>query len=555
MKRRATPRAVATGPAGAATVVATALLLLSPPPSLAQDTTHPRDMNLPATGFARPDPERFRVELDNGLVVYVVEDHTVPLVSFSAFASVGTAHGPEGAAEVLLRGLQQGPAGVGAGDFRRTLEAMVAEYQVAMGAEETEITLNVPAEDAVAALRLLAGVLQTPNLPDLPTLARGPASAAGDNRSDAAAGESGPILYEGSLDATVGAFHDRLFDGHPYGYQPTADDFAALNRQTVAEFGAAYLSPDNVTLAIAGDFAATEMREVLIAAFGSWSARPAPEPTSFAPVATEAPRRLYLHDVDKLQGWVVLGHELPLVPVEEQAALEVMNYILGGGHFDTRLFRVTRDRRGLTNDDSGFLEPSLHGPGAYTFRTYGRPAVIRLLIELTLREIERIRGALVTEEELFVAQGALVDGAFAAGFADGNATARTLALEWLRDGNHGRSAAYADRVRAVTREQVRAAAQKYLHPERMTIVVIGPIDEIRAAPPIENERRLDDYGRSGSTPRSQTGAAAPAQTAAAASPETGRLGNQQRSPKTPPTSTTSGSTAILEEMRRDRGSR
>ncbi len=497
MKRRAAPAAVATGPAVSATVIAAALLLLSPPPSIAQDTTHPRDMNLPPTGFARPDPERFRVELDNGLVVYLVEDHTVPLVNFSAFASVGTAHGPEGAAEVLLRGLQQGPADLGEGDFRRTLEAMVAEYGVAMGAEETEITLNVPAEDAAAALRLLAGVLQAPRLPDPDSLAPGPAPGGGGNRAATAAGESGPVLYEGSPEATVQAFRDHLFEDHPYGYQPTADDFAALDRQTVEELAATYLSPNNVTLAIAGDFAAADMRQALIAAFGNRPARPAPEPTTFAPVTTETPCRLYLHDVDKLQGWVVLGHELPVVPEDDQAALEVMNYILGGGHFDTRLFRVTRDRRGLTNDDSGFLEPSLHGPGAYTFRTSGRPPVVRLLIELTLREIERIREGLVPKEELFVAQGALVDGTFTAGFADGNATARTLALEWLRHGNHAPSATYPDRVRAVTREQVRAAAQKYLHLERMNIVVIGPIDEIRGASPIEDERRLEEYGRSG----------------------------------------------------------
>ncbi len=488
--------AVATGPAIAVAVVAAALLLLSPSSSHAQDTTHPRDMNLPASGFTRPDPERFRVELDNGLVVYIVEDHTVPLVTFSAFASVGTAHGPEGAAEVLLRGLQQGPAEFGPGDFRATLEAMVADYRVTMGTEETEITLNVPTGDAAAALRLLADVLRTPRLPDPASLAPGATPGTGANRSATAAGESGPVLYEGSLDATVDAFRDHLFAGHPYRYQPTAADFAALDRRTVAELSAAYLSPGNVTLAIAGDFAAADMSAALGAAFGSWPARPAPEPTTFAPVATEVPRRLYLHDVDKLQAWIVLGHELPRVPEEDQAALAIMNYILGGGHFDTRLFRVTRDRRGLTNDDSGFLEPSLHGPGAYTFRTYGRPAVVRLLIELTLREIERIRDGLVPEEELFVAQGALVDGTFAAAFADGNATARTLAREWLRHGDHARSAAYPDRVRAVTREHVRTAARKYLHPERMNIVVIGPLDAIRAAPTLENEQRLEEYGRS-----------------------------------------------------------
>ena len=106
------------------------------------------------------------------------------------------------------------------------------------------------------------------------------------------------------------------------------------------------------------------------------------------------------------------------------------------------------------------------------------------------------RAALVSEEELFVAPGALADGTFAAGFSGGNATARTFAREGLRDGNHSRSAPYPDRIRTVTREQVRAAAQKYLHPERMNIVVIGPIDEIRAAPPIEDERQLEEYGRS-----------------------------------------------------------
>jgi len=122
--------------------------------------------------------------------------------------------------------------------------------------------------------------------------------------------------------------------------------------------------------------------------------------------------------------------------------------------------------------------------------------VIRLLIELTLREIDRMRQSLVPEEELFVAQGALADGTFAAGYADGNATARTLAREWLLRGNHSASSAYQDRIRAVTREDVRAAAQKYLHPERMNIVIIGPIDAIRAAPQIEDERTLEEYGRS-----------------------------------------------------------
>ncbi|NIP58875.1 MAG: insulinase family protein, partial [Gemmatimonadetes bacterium] len=205
-------------------------------------------------------------------------------------------------------------------------------------------------------------------------------------------------------------------------------------------------------------------------------------------------RTVHLYPAEKLQGWIVLGHALPPVPPEERAALEVMNYILGGGHFDTRLFRETRDERGLTNDDSGYLEPYVRGPGTYTFRTYGRPGAVKLLLEITMREIERIRSEPVTEEELFVARGALADGSFADRWAGGTGVARSLALEAFERGGHRASATYRERVRAVTATDVRAAARKYLHPERMTVVIVGPLDEIRAAPPLESERELEAWG-------------------------------------------------------------
>jgi zinc protease len=190
---------------------------------------------------------------------------------------------------------------------------------------------------------------------------------------------------------------------------------------------------------------------------------------------------------------LVLGSVLPVVPREDEAALEVMNYILGGGHFDTRLFREARDKRGLTNDASGFLEPAVSGPGTYTFRTYGRPGAVRLLLHLTLAEIERMRAAPVTEEELFVARGALADGVFAIRYRDGWATARSFAEEHARYGDPSWSDAYPERVRAVTAADVLSAARTYLHPERMTIVLVGPMEEIQAAPPIEGEGLLVSY--------------------------------------------------------------
>ena len=80
---------------------------------------------------------------------------------------------------------------------------------------------------------------------------------------------------------------------------------------------------------------------------------------------------------------------------------------------------------------------------------------------------------LVSEEELFVAKGALSDGDFAMRFEDGHAVARTFAKELMNYGTFQHLFRYVRRVRSVSAEDVRRAARRYLHPERMVVVVVG----------------------------------------------------------------------------------
>ena len=177
--------------------------------SLAQDTRHPRKMNLPSSSFMRPDPQDFRVTLDNGLVAYVVEEHQVPLVSLTALVAAGTADdAKEGAAEILNHVFKQaGPAGVA---FRDALQEMVADYRVDMGGEVTKISLNVPTEDAGRALRLLAGLLKAPHISSEAVETLGARSAKKANASEPATGESGAVLYEGSLIGREAGLHPAL---------------------------------------------------------------------------------------------------------------------------------------------------------------------------------------------------------------------------------------------------------------------------------------------------------------------------------------------------------
>ena len=87
-----------------------------------------------------------------------------------------------------------------------------------------------------------------------------------------------------------------------------------------------------------------------------------------------------------------------------------------------------------------------------------------------------------------------MDGLWATRYATGLDATRSYALEWLRRGQHDWSAGYPERIRAVTPEQIRAVAQEYLHPERMIVSVVGPLEAIGGAPMIESEPQLGAWG-------------------------------------------------------------
>lgn len=437
----------------------------------AQDLTDPPRMGLPESDFTRPDPADFQLSLDNGLVAFVAEANQVPLVTLSAFVRAGKVDdNKQGAAETLLQALRNaGPAGSSPMEFLDTLTAMTADYKVIMHDEWTEISLNVPTEDLAAALPLFAELVTNPAITN-ESLQNAAASAAPAGTD--LGGESGPALYEGSLAIAVNRFNDRLYVGHQYGYRPDKQDFKELSVADVQAFHDAYFVPTNMTLAIAGDIDPDNIQERIAELFADMPYAEAPATPSMPTVALQ-PREQFNYPVEKLQSWLVFGHVLPPVPLEDEAALEVMNYILAGGHLLTRMTVVTRYLYGYTNDASGFLEQKWFGPGTYDFRSYSRHEVIEPIFDNMMAEIEKIRVEKVSDEELFVAKGALTDGNFQVRYLDGYALTRDFAIERLRYGSHARSANYVERVRAVDADDVLAAARKYLHPDNVQVVLVG----------------------------------------------------------------------------------
>jgi zinc protease len=376
----------------------------------------------------------------------------------------------QGAAESLQDALQNsGPSGMSSSDFKSSLKQMAAEFVVEMHDEWTEITLNVPAEDLDQALGMFAGLLRHPAISSA-NIERAARKFAPQTRDHG--GDSGTALYEGSMNAAVDRFYEIIYQGHPYGRRPSTGDFDDLHTDDVANFHARNFVPGNMTIAVAGAIDLEEINGRLVEHFGDWVAAEVPDVKQM-PAITRTRAALHHLPSNKLQSWMVIGHDLPPVPLEEQAALEVMNYIMGADHLNTRMMVETRYKYGYTNDASGFLEDRWYGPGSYTFRSYSRPEVIENIYQNMMGEIIRVRSEEVTEKEMFVTKGALADGGFPVRYVDGYALTRNFALERLRYGNHDRSASYVQRIRAVSKEDVLKAARKYLRPDNMQVILLG----------------------------------------------------------------------------------
>ena len=440
-------------------------------PSLSQDLTHPRQMGLPESDYTRPDPAEYELALENGLIVYVAEADQVPLVTMSAFVRGGVmSDEKQGAAESLADAQKNsGPSGMSSSDFKSSLKEMTAEFVVEMHDEWTEITLNVPAEDLDQALPIFAGLLRQPAISDA-NIERAASSVAPEAKD--LGGESGTALYEGSMNAAVDHFYEIIYKDHPYGRRPTTNEFNDLSAEDVVDFHTRYFVPGNMTIAVAGAIDVDEINARLVDLFGDWAAADVPEVKQMQAI-TRSRAALHHFPAKKLQSWLVIGHDLPPVPPEEQAAFEVMDYIMGAYHLNTRMMRETRYKYGYTNDASSFAEDRWYGPGGYTFRSYSRPEVIERIYGNMMGALIRIGDEEVSEHEMFVAKGALADGIFQVRYLGGYALTRSFALERLRYGNHDRSASYVQRIRAVSKEDVLHAARKYIRPDNMQVIVLG----------------------------------------------------------------------------------
>lgn len=431
----------------------------------------PRDMRFQPVRFTPPEPER--VVLENGMVVYLLEDYELPLITMSATIRTGGWLDP--ADKIGLAGLvgltmrTGGTARLSAQELDEELERISARISVGIGPEAGGASLDVLRKDFARGLELLADVLMTPAFEEARVeLAKLQAIEGIRRRQDQpqsiAGREFAKLLYGAA---------------HPLARESSVETVSRISREDLVAFHAASIHPNGIILGVTGDFEKGAMLAALRARFGAWQPGDVPvRPPAEAEPGGEAGKRV-VRFIGKgtSQTHLRAGHRSVSEDDPDYAALSILNDILGGSSFRSRLFQDIRTKQGLAYSVGSALRPGTHEPGAWLMRAETQFSSTRQVIDRLVMNVERLRREPVSEAELQEAKEAFVNS-FVFSFSSPSAiVGRLIALEY--DGlPKDFLQEIHDKVIALTREDLLRAARTHLHPDRLRILAVGPSEPL-----------------------------------------------------------------------------
>lgn len=431
-------------------------------PLLSHDWKHPREFTFQPVSFRPPDPGE--LVRSGGVRALVLEGADETLVRLTAAAPLGRLYerpGEAGASDYIAQMLAD-PDGWAAGrQIASRLASVGARVQVEQWLDATRVSIEVLEEDWREGLAILIDLLRglKPDPVALTAYRTGPG-------------------YTAVLGGVEGAGFrpavelQRRLAGYPLA---PPDPGVPVSAQAVRAVISRSLAADAVVLAVAGAVSRRDAVAALDA--GGWPPIGV-VPTRAAVASRGAGGSIETVDAPTLEGWIAIGRYIEPVARAEQAALAVMADLLG-----TRLNIAAREIRGLANRDLFLLPQEFGFGGLMHVRTGGRPEAVAPLVKISLEELQRLRAAddEVSAEELERAKGGLVLGQWQGALDGVRPASSTYALELLRYGDLQRLVGWPAAVDAVTAEQVKAAARRYLDPTQMVTVVVGPLEKIRTA--------------------------------------------------------------------------
>lgn len=416
-------------------------------------------------------PKIQKTELPNGLRIWLVEYHKVPIVAFNLVLSAGSERDPlamPGLASMTAAMIQEGTQTRTSLQIADEIDAIGATMNVNSQTDFAGATLNCLTKHLNAALAVYADVLIHPSIPEKEF-----ARVKNDRIT--------MLLQQKDRPTTIAsmAFGRILYgSAHPYGNDVSGNEqsIKGMTRDDLVRFYKTYYRPNNGTLIVVGDVTMETLLPRVTKAFADWTKADVPAPRTFA-MPTVATRTIYLIDKPGApQSEIRIGYPALARATPDFFPVTLMNLVLGG-QFSSRLNSNIRERRGFSYGvRSNFQFTRLPGPfvasgGVQTAKTDSA-------LQEFLHEIDLMRERGVTAEELEFAKNR-TNGTFVTGFETPAQIAAGLVNLVVYGLPEDYFANYLKNVDGVTLADIQRVASQYLDTSRMAIVVVGDVKSIR----------------------------------------------------------------------------
>jgi len=419
---------------------------------------------LPVVQAPAAEPLGKRILLDNGMVLLLSEKHTIPMVTVNMAIKAGITAEPEGKAglaSITASLLTQGTARRTANQISSEIEFVGGGLTVSGGDDFSTAGLTVLTKDLRIGFDLLSDVLMHPAFEQQEIDRKIKEMLASIQRQKE---EPQVVASE--------AFEKAVYGRHAYGR--TNEDVAAylprLVRQDILDFYAARYSPNTIIIAVVGDVSEKEIIPLIHAYFKGWKPNNQPLPAAIAPPIMG---KTVVQKIDKqvAQANIDIGHMGISRENPDYFAVSVMNYILGGGGFSSRLMDNIRDNRGLAYDvHSSFAAQK--EPGIFTISIQTKNESANEVIAETLRELRRIQNEPVLDKELSDAK-AYLTGSFPLRMDTFGKIASMMTSVEIYNLGLDYPQKYPLIINAITKDDIQRVAKKYLHPDKVVVVVVA----------------------------------------------------------------------------------
>ncbi|MBD3179188.1 MAG: hypothetical protein GF417_06080 [Candidatus Latescibacteria bacterium] len=422
---------------------------------------HPRDLKYPDLKLTMPEYQEFT--LDNGMEVFFIEDHEIPIVNISML--VKNYYPPREklgrntmAAWVMRNG---GSENWPADKLNDELEFRAARISFSGQSLNTTISLDCLKKDLPDIMAIYADLIMHPVFPEdkiemkrktmLEALRR-----KNDKPRNIAGREYGKLIYR----------------GHPYGWEPTEENYQNITREDLVEFHESYFHPGNTIVGISGDVTREEIISLLNEKFRGWEES---EVTvqEVPPVELEERKNFnYAEKADMNQAYIMMGHLGIRNDHPRRCAINIMNYILGGGSFASWITEEVRVKKGLAYSAGSYVNHGAFARGTYTAYAQTKAEEYHRSLKIIMDQIERMRTEGPTQEEFNKAIDSYLNSQVFEYESKERIIGRLMMLKF-----QGRPLNTPEmdmeKYAALTIEDIREAAKEYLRPEMITVLVVG----------------------------------------------------------------------------------